>query len=508
MTLLLALILISLILSIGLNVSTLAIKELSFIRLSSDSVRAHYSAESALECAIYWLFQGTQYFSDSVETIHCNNEDIVLDDEDTWTVSLGSGDQYSSVEVQKTSADPNDRNFTLSSEGFNEDPTAGVNPALVQQELGAISIDGCEFDPQNVDANNNASPVTFISSTDLQDTLDDAYDPDWMGRDNYIEASSSNTGYQTWKVGNSSGNVRITLEVTPIESDAGNANTFGYYVSNLDDPYTSWTEIKADSAFIPIFANKSNIWGAPTLAKNEDASLDGWQSFTINASENDVIGLGIHSSSTPGNIHLDAFRSTEIALNGTAVTRVRLKIGGECIAPNGSLANGTRLILETCSSDTDQQWIEDGVYWRNAADSDQVIDRSNGDPTKVQIWEWWAGSNENQRWNVSEIGTTDRYLFENQKTPGGLCIADTGGAFVTTATCDGNAAGQQIEIEEVGEFGYQYALSFDVPEPVEADVPEYVIAFEDLTLTGSDADYNDMVVAVKIVSCISELNRH
>jgi hypothetical protein len=377
-----------------------------------------------------------------------------------------------------------------------------TGPLIIQQELGAVSIEGCEFDPQNADANDNANPITSIPSSNLQDTLDTAYGTG----SNYIEASSSNSGYQTWKIGNASGTARINLQVTPLESMAGNTNTFGYYVSNTDDPFESWAEIQAANAFIPVFSNKgTNSWGAPSLTPNPDASLDGWKSFTINAQENDVIGLGIHTVGLGGT----NFRSTEVLLNGYATMRTNLKIGGECIAPNGSFLNGTRLILESCNGDLDQEWVHEGLYWRNAAEITQVIDMSSSNPTVVQLWAYWSGSTGNQEWSTTEIGTTDRYLFENQKAPGGLCLADTGGLYLTTAICDGGAAGQQIEIEELGTYGYQWALTFDVPEPVADDVPEYVVAFEDFTLSGgsNDTDYDDMVVTMKVVSCISELNR-
>ena len=321
-TLLLAIVVVSIVLSIGLNLSVLATKELGFARLASDSIKAHYAAESALECAIYWLFQNTEYFSISeAHDIFCNNEAISVGGSDTSVIEIsGEDDEYASVEVRRD-APFNKRNFTLSSEGFNEDPTAGVDPSLVQQELGAVSIEGCRFNPEDADASGvTVPPIEVSNSSNLQSTLDTAFGSNAI-------LTSNNTGYQTWRIENNT-QAKVILQAIAISSSADSINTFGFYINEPGNLFTHENDVYAADAFNPVFGSYSevpslrelpNYWGAPKTHGNTNHSSvwteADWETFEIEVPANAAIAFGIDRQIGNNSRSNYTLRTTEIGLN-------------------------------------------------------------------------------------------------------------------------------------------------------------------------------------------------
>ena len=343
-TLLLAIVVVSLLLSAGLNLTFVATKELGFSRLTSDSVKAHYAAESALECAVYWMFNkdGVDYFKTTgTNNIKCNDTEISFSmdspvapsDAYTTTIELGAGtDQYSAVLVERTpnsSGNYDDKNFTLSSEGFNDDVSLGNDPSLVQQEIGAVSIESCNFSPDNADADGNTTGnVTVSSVSNLQATLDQAF-KDASGNSR-IDVDNDNKGYQTWRLDVPVG-ATVFMETIPLSASASYIDTFGYYTNDLGSPYTSATQIYDNNEFMPVFSNNSpacdsgtGVWSVPELTQNNNHRDDwvdaDWEAFEINVAAGGAIAFAIDaqvnqspSESCPRNAF--SLKTTEKTLN-------------------------------------------------------------------------------------------------------------------------------------------------------------------------------------------------
>jgi Tfp pilus assembly protein PilX len=64
-TVLYAMLIAALLLSIGISIYNVLLKDLSLSESASDSQIALFSAESGLECALYWDFKGTNVFATS-----------------------------------------------------------------------------------------------------------------------------------------------------------------------------------------------------------------------------------------------------------------------------------------------------------------------------------------------------------------------------------------------------------------------------------------------------------
>jgi hypothetical protein len=72
-TLLLAILISSLVLSIGVGVSTLLIEELKFSATAKESLTAFYAADAGIECALYWDFKIGAFDDPASNPIFCNN---------------------------------------------------------------------------------------------------------------------------------------------------------------------------------------------------------------------------------------------------------------------------------------------------------------------------------------------------------------------------------------------------------------------------------------------------
>ncbi|MEK7589834.1 MAG: hypothetical protein AAB475_01100 [Patescibacteria group bacterium] len=77
----------SILLSIGLAIFNLTVKELLLSSLGRDSQFAFYAADTGAECALYWDFQGDAFASSTpAANINCANEDRVV-----TSINLGGG---------------------------------------------------------------------------------------------------------------------------------------------------------------------------------------------------------------------------------------------------------------------------------------------------------------------------------------------------------------------------------------------------------------------------------
>ncbi len=82
-TLLLAIFIGSLALTLGIGVFTLLYGELGFSGTSKDSLVAFFAADSGIECALYWDIRQNAFSTSTTATITCDN--------DTATVGGASG---------------------------------------------------------------------------------------------------------------------------------------------------------------------------------------------------------------------------------------------------------------------------------------------------------------------------------------------------------------------------------------------------------------------------------
>lgn len=91
---LVAILLASLFVLIGASIFTLSIRELALSFGAKESQYSFYAADSGVECAIYWDFQGkfaTSTHSVNPTSVICMNQDITLNDWwDFGTNSMGS----------------------------------------------------------------------------------------------------------------------------------------------------------------------------------------------------------------------------------------------------------------------------------------------------------------------------------------------------------------------------------------------------------------------------------
>lgn len=150
-TLLIAVFISALVLSIGLSLSLIAVKELGISSVLRESVLAHYAAESGIECARYWsIKQDTfNYNNPNTSVMRCNNKNIYVTDrlepslsEHIFNFSFDHGGAYE-TDVQITSRPSAFHDETIKAFGYN---TLSSNDTLRKvQRFKEINIFGlCE----------------------------------------------------------------------------------------------------------------------------------------------------------------------------------------------------------------------------------------------------------------------------------------------------------------------------------------------------------------------------
>lgn len=147
MTLLLAVVVTSLLLTIGISIMNITFKELVLSSTGRESQFAFYAADSGLECALYW--DRNQQFPTSTDSaspssLYCADVDITASD---WNVSnqtsnsattqfrinFPAGPYCVDVWVVKDSSNPSTPNTRIESRGRNTCDTS--NPKRVERAL-------------------------------------------------------------------------------------------------------------------------------------------------------------------------------------------------------------------------------------------------------------------------------------------------------------------------------------------------------------------------------------
>jgi hypothetical protein len=87
-TLLMSVLIASLILSIGLGISSLILRQLILTASSKESLYAFYSADTGIECALYWDVDQASFATSSSSSVPgsgviCDGQDIAT----TWNIS-------------------------------------------------------------------------------------------------------------------------------------------------------------------------------------------------------------------------------------------------------------------------------------------------------------------------------------------------------------------------------------------------------------------------------------
>ena len=133
-TLLLAVLISSLMLTIGLSIFNIAFKELTLSSSARESVIAFYAADSGAECALFWDIQQNVFESEFEDEIICEKQSIILENnESPWTFTLDThtnGKSCSVVTVEKSMLSGE---TTIKSRGYNTCDTN--NPRRVERAV-------------------------------------------------------------------------------------------------------------------------------------------------------------------------------------------------------------------------------------------------------------------------------------------------------------------------------------------------------------------------------------
>ncbi len=142
----------SVLLSIGLSIFNLTVKELVLSSSGRESQFSFYSADTGAECAIYWDFKGTDIFatSSNSRTPSPSNPDCVgsliniepfiyvpssATTQFTLDIPSGSPEYCTIVTIKKWSDNPPIINTEIDSRGYNTKCSDTTNPNRVERAL-------------------------------------------------------------------------------------------------------------------------------------------------------------------------------------------------------------------------------------------------------------------------------------------------------------------------------------------------------------------------------------
>ena len=111
-TLLFAMLILSIVLSITSSIMGIMVKELKLSGLGRESQYAYYAAESGAECALYWVALGTITGSNSA-SISCGGETIAVTNSNPFEIVMGGYIGCASVRIIPGSP------VTIESRGYN-----------------------------------------------------------------------------------------------------------------------------------------------------------------------------------------------------------------------------------------------------------------------------------------------------------------------------------------------------------------------------------------------------
>jgi len=134
-TLLLAVLLSSILIAIGLAIFNITIKELILSSIGRESQFAFYAADTGTECALYWDQKGNAFSTSTDTSITCDSEIITVTQVplDTPTTFKFDVDGYCAiVTVIKSDTHPRTK---IESRGYNTNCDASANPRRVERAL-------------------------------------------------------------------------------------------------------------------------------------------------------------------------------------------------------------------------------------------------------------------------------------------------------------------------------------------------------------------------------------
>lgn len=129
-TLLLSVLIASLLLSIGLSIFNIALKELILSSSGRDSQFAFYAADSGTECALYWDIKESAFSTTSPRTITCNNQNFEVGggESSSFTMNFPPEPYCATVSVLKQ-----DEATIIESRGYNT--CSQQNPRRVERGI-------------------------------------------------------------------------------------------------------------------------------------------------------------------------------------------------------------------------------------------------------------------------------------------------------------------------------------------------------------------------------------
>jgi len=104
-TLLLAVFISSLILTLGMGIYTLLFGQVGFSSTAKESLLAFYAADSGIECALFWDIQNNSFSTSSTSDITCNDDSFSVGGASglsEFTINFADG-SCAEVEVIKNS---------------------------------------------------------------------------------------------------------------------------------------------------------------------------------------------------------------------------------------------------------------------------------------------------------------------------------------------------------------------------------------------------------------------
>ena len=208
-TMLIAIILVAFVLSTGLSLTSVVVKELSITSNLRESMKAFYAVESGFECARYWLLRETDFFTNPSQTYleerDCYNEQYDLGGSYSYDIDFYGSQSESSKYVNFSHNPSNPREITLTIRGLNSDDNYYDNTVQRFREVDVLITPGSI---ENTDIvlvidtsgsicrgdNNQGDSIGSADFFDCRDLYQSQY-PDLDLSEETIPDNSSSSGY-------------------------------------------------------------------------------------------------------------------------------------------------------------------------------------------------------------------------------------------------------------------------------------------------------------------------
>ena len=137
-TLLLAIFIGSLVLTLGMGVFTLLYGEFIFSSTTKDSLKAFFAADSGIECALYWDIRFNSFATSTTSAIVCDNDTIASvggsSGVSNFVVTFSDG---SCTAVTVAKSDGGDTNITSLGQNMGDSACRSQSERVVQRGLEA-----------------------------------------------------------------------------------------------------------------------------------------------------------------------------------------------------------------------------------------------------------------------------------------------------------------------------------------------------------------------------------